>query len=229
MINRICLIIDDDLSRINSTIDNVKAFGSDNNMDISFIPFNPTDREFSSPLDGSIDKDKIKIFLHEKLLKQKIDLIACDYQLEKSFTGLDIVNIIREKRKTKLIIYSGKIDKIVADLLEANKEDNDNKTILKSIRILITKGISDFIENDINKLEQALIKYIQIEPNLEEIFENTLSNTHQELIFKSTYPNFKNKTVSEIIKIISNDSLQSEEFKSELVEQLIDFMVELNK
>jgi hypothetical protein len=228
MSDKVCLIIDDKLARVESTIENVVLYGEKNGFKIEFIKFDPTDRPFQSEVDGSISKEKLKQYMHDDLLKQKIDLVACDYQFDDPISGLDIVSFIREIRNIPIFMYSGRIDKIVTDLLETNKEEDDNKTIIKSINILINKGILDFIENDMTKLEQALIKHIQKEPSFDYIFENTLSSSHNDLVFKSIYPKFKDMTIRDILLILRKDSVQAEDFKIEIASQLIDFMVKLN-
>lgn len=228
MRDKVCLIIDDNLSRVESTLENVVQYGLKNGIEIKFIRFNPTRREFQSNEDGSILKDDLKAFLHKNVLKGKIDLIACDYQLDKSLTGIDIVKIIRERRKTNIFLYSGRIEKIVTDILNKNKEENNTKTVLESISTLVEKGICDFVENDLNKLEQALIRHIKKPNSLDDLFENKLSENHEDLVFKSIYPNFKDKKISEILAIISSNDDSSENFKVELVSQLVDFMVRLN-
>jgi len=173
-----------------------------------------------------LDIPAIRKYLHSNLLNESFDIVASDYDYSDDY--LDgysllkwIMNVSRSEklrvRRAKFCLYSAQQDKLVAHL------DSPSK-----VKELVKLKIDDFINRD--NLSQDLTTILVGKK------ENYVFNKHimeylekfPEYKFKSTYPKFKGKQLSEIANEIDKDSPNGIAFQKSLVELTIAHLIELN-
>ncbi|MBN2891116.1 MAG: hypothetical protein JXL97_04545 [Bacteroidales bacterium] len=156
---RYCLIIEDDDKTVSyhAYERNIKKREG---IELEIISLDPSISEFQKETENDIIINKEK--LNEKLteiLKRRIDLVACDFDLsDNNINGLDVIRMIKQiKPNKRIFLFSGKLNKIVKTLLSSNDKDE----IFKNIKTLINSKISDFIDRDNELIEDAIIKNLK--------------------------------------------------------------------
>lgn len=220
--NKRCLFIDDDADEVESVLENLKEKGKAKGLLIDCELFSLSNKFYNK--NNDFDIDEIKLKLDEKLDEIKYDLVACDFNLEDDkITGIDIVNIVRNKnRNCTIIIYSGNLDKIVSYIL---KQENNNK-IFKKIKTIIRCKVADFIDRNQN-YEDEIINLLKNSIPLEVLIEKKLLD-FPGLTFRHGYKIFIGKTLKEIAHEINSDSYHGVRFKKEIIERGICHMIDLN-
>lgn len=151
---KICLLIDDnDMTEVSGRI---ISKGEKKGFKIEFLTeFNVGSDERDDLLNDELELDKESIekeFL-EKYGKEKIDLIAVDYDLEDSggVNGLEVIRLLRKSRKrTDIILYSSDVDSILKESVEKYEASKDLKSVIKDIKFLLSTNILAIHKRDIN-------------------------------------------------------------------------------
>jgi len=222
---RFCLIIEDKAQKITYSIFE-KNIKDRTGIDLEIISIDPSLSEFQQETDTEIiiDKDKLTKEL-KKVLKRRIDLVACDFDLsDDKINGLEVIRILKQLKPNKRIfLFSGKLDKIVKSILGSN----DPNEILKNIKTLLNSKISDFVDRGNELIEDAIIKNLRNYSLDEEL--NHILEENQHIEFKSGYPPFRGKKLNEILKEIDDDSIKSQEFKNEILRLVISQIIGENE
>lgn len=230
MIKRICLIVDDDdQSDIFSLI---HKEGLKYQIDIECIQFN-----IGSPSENTILKEQVvdselvlKVF-KDRFTGIKIDLIAVDWDLNNpTLSGplfIKLLNDNNQRLKIPKMLYSGvlkaQIEKICTEFKNNEKQFSD---IWGEINTLIETDIRKFVNRDVYNTE-----VVQILRKVEDDFESSIQlilRNFPDFIFKNNFPNpqFKDKTFSQILKLIENDYTLRNELNKEISEQVIAYLTE---
>ncbi|WP_282126177.1 hypothetical protein [Marinifilum flexuosum] len=227
MKRRNCLIVDDKLKEISEILDKTKRIAGKNSIDITFSELNPLhDKFYKKNGDDQyvIDQNEIISFIKDEVSKRNFDLIITDYEMHEDFSGLDIIKLYRSyiNSNSKFIIYSGNPNKIANEILQ--KIENEQ---IKAIDSLLKAQILRILDKNDN-LDNVILEILNKQP-LESVITNKLTETEPDLTFKSCYPSLKGRKMSEIAEIIKRSDEEAENFKVELVDQFVDYMLELNK
>ena len=230
MIKRTCLIVDDDDQ--SDIFPSIKKEGLKYQIEIECIQFNIGNPSENSILKNqTVDSDLVIKIFKEKYTGTKIDLIAVDWDLNNpTLTGplfIKLLNDNNERLKIPKMLYSGvlkaEIEKICTEFKNNKKQFTD---IWKEINTLIETDIRKFVNRDSydNEVVQILRR---VDDDIESSIQLILRN-FPDFAFKNTFPNpnFKNKTFSEILKLVQNDSILRNELNKEISEQVISYLTE---
>lgn len=178
-----------------------------------------------------LDFDKLAKRLEELFKNHSFDLVLTDYNLsEESVNGLNVVKFIKDKWvRTNIIMYSGKLSDIVRNMICAKGDEKlSDEQVIDAVSKLIKYRIVAFPERT---------KYVDEACNfLTQNKELSLTNElvrllrqHNDLEFKSCFPEFAGKTFGDIAKLIDNNADQrSDEWIKNILEQTIAYLVKVN-
>jgi hypothetical protein len=174
-----------------------------------------------------LDFSKIKEELTSKYLNERYDLVACDFNfLDKGVNGFKLIkwliNVSRSEKKrirnAKFVLYSSEKGKA----LEAAFSEDDMSD-------LVRLKLEDFIDRTKVSEDVANILFNSgKEINLTQKLIQEMDK-HRQLKFRSTYPKFVDKTLSEIIHEIENETHHGVAFQHNLIELAVAHMIDLNK
>jgi hypothetical protein len=221
------LYIDD--NKIDSQIDNLrkKLKSTGHELNETFLHIND-DFKIRDSATGKIilDKEKIKSFINQNLMNENFDIIASDYDFkDENFDGFELLKWVKNEsnskkhrlRRAKFCLYSSEQDKVASKF-----------STPEQVKTLIKLKFDDFLDrsripDEISKLliapEQTYFFKEQIILYLEKYGDET---------FKSVYPKFKGKKLSEIAHEIDKDLPNGIEFQKCLAELTVAHLIELN-
>jgi CheY-like chemotaxis protein len=221
------LYIDD--NKIESQIENLrkklKRLGHE--LDETFLHLND---DFRIKEEGSgkiiLNKAKIQAHITENYINENFDIIASDYDFKDSnLDGFTLLKWIKNEsdskkyrlRRARFCLYSAEQDKVA-------KEFNTPEQVKKLIKL----KIDDFIDR--SRIPEEITQLL-IAPQKSYYFKEHIVGyleKHGDKVFKSAYPKFKGKTLSEIANEIDKDLPNGIEFQKCLVELTVAHLVELN-
>lgn len=223
---KVCLIIDDKDQQhaFNAQIRDVLK-GDGYNVTAVFI--NTTDPIVLNE-EQNIDFKKLSNYIKDKISQIHIDVVATDFDLSDDYiNGLKVVEIIRNicnRKKTPIILYSGNLDKVIKSVI--GDPVKDASILTADVRNLMLYHIYDFIDRtgyaeSVNRLlkekesstKQILLKKLREYPDMK---------------FMSCYSPFEGKTLGEIANEIEKASYHGQGFQSELIEQTVAYLIEIN-
>ncbi|KAA1242902.1 hypothetical protein [Aquimarina sp. RZ0] len=175
----------------------------------------------------TLDFQAIKDELIESYANEPLDLIACDYHYANDeLDGYKILGWLKNEsrskkhriRRAKFCLYSSEGDKLA-------KKTNSIEDLSKLIR----HRFDDFLkrENLANDLSGILLKEEE-KFDFSKALDNELSK-FPDFKFKSVYPKFEGKEISEIIQEMTKETHHGIKFQQNLVELTIAHFIELNK
>lgn len=235
-----CLVIDDDNQEeyFKTELQNVLR-----KIHIELIPIfvKPTNHLFMKGDNSGYDKAKIEKHCIQAIKNCNCSVIVSDYQIvtkKDGFTGLDILNTIStEFPYTFKVLYSGgqiknAINRMISSLTEqipSNEEKMSESQVYDAINLLKKMGcINELIRG--KGYAETVIKYMRSSPlGLQQSFLSLMKDEYADMQFKSCYPTFKGKTLSEIGEHIEKRTTQGEDFQQALIEQTIAYLIDINK
>lgn len=191
------------------------------------------DIEFKKVENGEevLDLDKLEKKLEELFKNYSFDLVLTDYNLsEKSVNGLRIVKFIKDRWvRTNIIMYSGKLSDIVRNIIRANDDEKlSDEQVIAAVSRLVKYRIVAFPERTryIDEACDFLTQHKELSLTNELV---RLLRQHNDLEFKSCFPEFAGKTFGEIAELIDNKADQrSDEWIRSILEQTIAYLVKVN-
>lgn len=224
--NKTCVIIDDNDQSIvfkASIQSNLKKLG----YEVEGIIINPSKNEFQNE-DYCIDIEKVKEKLTYEFESKHIDIVVTDFELgDDEINGLTIVKLIRQMRpKVPIVIYSGKLDVVIKNIL-GNYKSKTPQELIQDISELIKLNIRDFLgrEEYANRVNQILTEK---ETNSSLILSKKLRE-YSDMTFKTCYPKFQGKNLEYITNEIDKQTYPGLEFQEELIEQVVSYLIKTNK
>lgn len=178
-----------------------------------------------------LDIDKLTKKLEELFKGNSFDLVLTDYNLsEKLVNGLDIVKIIKDRwARTNIIMYSGKLPDIVRNMIRVDEDEKlSDKQVIEAVSKLVKYRIIAFPERTryVDEAYDFLIQNKELSLTNELV---RLLRQHNDLEFKSCFPEFAGKTFGEIADLIDNKADQrSDEWIKNILEQTIAYLVKAN-
>ena len=221
------LYIDD--NKIDSQIDNLRTKLKKQGYELkeTFLHLNEGFMTKDAQTDETIlDKGKIQAFINENYMNENFDIVASDYDFkDKSIDGFELLKWIKNEsnskkhklRRAKFCLYSAEQDKVA-------KEFSTPEQVKKLIKL----RIDDFIDR--TRIPDEITQ-ILLAPQKSYYFKNHIINYLEKFgdeKFKSVFPKFKDKTLSEIAHEIDKDLPNGIEFQEYLVELTVAHLIELN-
>lgn len=219
-----CIIFDneDQSESIEKLIRDGKLIG----IEIDCEQFNVGSPELTEVLtNGEIDIDKVIVEYKRRYKKETFHLAAFDWQLDDD--KIDGVELIRQLTHNKIlkntpkIIYSGLLNDILGDILKSENSKNQEK-----LTTLVNGDIRGFYKRE--KYDADILNFLSAnDEHVDLIVEEELKK-FPELIFKNSFTNnnFNGKTFLEIADFIENHDNIRNEFKKEIIQQVISYLTE---
>ncbi|WP_101690209.1 response regulator [Dysgonomonas massiliensis] len=176
-----------------------------------------------------IDKEKLTNYIKSEIDGKPIDIIVTDFNLsDKNINGLDVIEIIREDRiKTPIVLYSGNREEVIKSTVFNGEDLKPSDELIRSVKRLMLHNISEFTDRttyteEVNKLLKKK------ENSTQQVLLRKLREFSKEE-FKICYPELGGKKFEDIASEIEKDSLQGQKFQAELIEQVLSYMLDINK
>lgn len=181
--------------------------------------------------DGKIDIEKVVAEYRNRFRGQTFHLAAFDWDLsDETIDGIELMrqlNHYKIFKNTPKLLYSGLLEEKLSGKIDDYQEGRITKQVLLArIKMLISADIKDFVARE--KYDSDIIRILEgTDETLDLIIEEELSKL-PDLVFSSkfTHEKFKGKTYGEIsIILIEHDHLRNE-FKKEIIQQVIAHLTE---
>lgn len=231
MIDKSCIIIDDDPQ--DEVVENLKNDATHYGIRLHCLQLNPQNDSYNKNVgddnqpDYVIDLDKVISALRSPEYRRlKVDVIACDYNLQDDeVNGYELIRRLRFPRiyKKDVIIYSGNLDTVIWKILQ----EGSLKEKIHKIRNLTKADIRAF--DDKNDYRRSIIEALREDTFSLEAELDSLLDKYGEWTFRSVFPEFKNKKISEILDEIGLESTNSKAFRRAFLENAIAHMIDLNR
>lgn len=225
MIDRSCLIIDneDQTEEIEKLVRDcanagIKLECYQLNIGASFLTEVLTD--------NLIDSDKVAITFKKRFKRRDFNIVAFDYDLaDTKVKGTDLIRIFNSQnllKKSPKMVYSGLLDDVLKDIL---RDSNLDKAVIK-IKSMVRNKVIDYLDRD--HRDAQILKFLKEDPVSSELLISNILNAHPDLIFENNFVSykFKGKTYSEIAEMLDDDITLDNEFKKEIIEQVVAYLTE---
>ncbi|QBA23062.1 hypothetical protein EU348_18520 [Chryseobacterium indologenes] len=234
MINRTCLIIDneDQTEEIEKLVRDAENIG----IHLECHQFNVGNTGYSDILTaGFIDIEKVVGEYRKKYKNFYFDIVAFDWDLEdENITGVELIRKFTEHKIAKLspkIVYSGVLDDVIKKIIQDNLEFKKSKPIIKDaaiakIKSLVRNRVFEYLDR--GQRDPMILKFLKEDIQSTELIIIQTLNKFPDLVFGNRFinKNFEGKTFKEIAEYLENDDLQGNEFKREIIEQVIAYLTE---
>lgn len=174
---------------------------------------------------GEIDITKVIEEYKKKFRGQTFQLAAFDWQLDDD--NIDGIELIRQLTHNKIlkntpkIIFSGLLNDILGKILKSVDSKNQEK-----LTTLVNSDIRGFFKRE--KYDDDILNFLSTnEEHVDLIIEEELKK-FPELVFKNIFSNkkFNGKTFLEIADFIENHDSMRNDFKKEIIQQVISYLTE---
>lgn len=238
MIKRSCLIIDneDQSEEIEKLVRDAHNIGIEL-ICLQFHVGNPAYAEILT--DGFIDIEKVKSEFKSKFKKHYFDIIAFDWDLEdEHITGVELIRHFTNNkiaRYTPKIVYSGVLDEVLKKIVQENldlvKIEGTVTPVLKQngitkIKSLVKNRVFEYLDRD--SRDAMILKFLKEEIQSTELIVSQVLVMHPEFIFDNNFVNekFNGKSFQEISDYLETDDQISNEFKREIIHQVVSYLTE---
>lgn len=238
MIKRSCLIIDneDQTEEVEKLIRDAKHKG----IELDCHQFNVGNTAYSDILtDGYIDIEKVCQEFRNKFKDKYFDIVAFDWDLEDDhITGVELIRQFTSNkiaRYSPKIVYSGVLDDVIKDIIQENldlvKVKDTFKPVIKDkaitkIKSLVRNRVFDYLDR--GNRDPMILKFLSEEIQSTELIIVQVLEKYPELIFDNNFVNekFNGKTFQEIAYFLKNNDSMANEFKREIIQQVIAYLTE---
>ena len=228
--NKSCIIFDnDDQSEI---IQKLERDAKSQGIQIECLQFNVGSTSENDLLtEGKIDRSKVITEFKKKFKGMTFHLAAFDWDLSDDIIdGVELIRILENNRllkNTPKLLYSGLLEERLSSTLDDFKKSTLNKTeVLNKFKALIKADIKDFVPRE--NYERDIIRILrETDETLDLILENEL-NKFPDFKFSNRFvnDNFKGKSFADISKMLEENDHNRNEFKKEIVQQVIAYLTE---
>jgi len=223
MIKR-CIIFDDNDQ--SDEIEKLIRDGKNRGIEIICEQFNVGSPEFTEFLtDGEIDIAKVIYEYKKKYSGVTFHLAVFDWNLEDDkIDGIELIRQISHNkilRNTPKIVISAKLRIIINDIIKAKEAKR-----IEKLTLLVNSDIKGYKERE--HYENDIIEFfLSNEESLDLIIEEELRK-FPGFIFENNFSNknFNGKTFLEIAKFIENNDSIRNDFKKEIIQQVIAYLTE---
>ncbi len=225
MIKRSCLIIDneDQSEEIEKLVRDARYIG----IELECYQLNIGLTSFVEVLtENLIDRDKVASVFKERFGRRNFNVVAFDYDLDDTnIKGTDLIRIFNHHnllKKSPKMVYSGLLDDVLKDII---KDLSLDKAVTK-IKSMVRNKVIDYLDRD--HRDAQILKFLNEDPVSSELLVSNILNTHPDLIFENNFVNdkFVGKRYSEVAEMLDDDITLDNEFKKEIIEQVISYLTE---
>lgn len=226
MMVRTCLIIDDndqteELETLKRQAKNIHG------IDLECHQFNIGNSSYSDVLtNGLIDKEKVASEFKKRFGKSNFNIVALDYDLEDTnIKGTDLIRIFNHNgllKNSPKFIYSGLLDNILKDIIKDSTLDG----AVTKIKSMVRNKVIDYLDRD--HRDSQILKFLTDDPLSSELIISQTLRKYPEIKFENDFINkkFNGKTFSEVADYLDDDINLENEFKKEMIEQVISYLAE---
>lgn len=225
-----CLIIDNDDQ--SAEIEKMKRDGKAKGIYIDCQQFN-VGSTFEDDLltEGRIDIEKVVTAYKIRFKHQTFHLAAFDWDLsDDAINGVELMRQLEHNRilrNTPKLLYTGLLEDKLGTMLDEFKNGTLPKgKLLVHIKTIIKANIRDFVARE--RYEEDIIRLLQnTDETIDLIIEEELTR-FPDLKFSNSFTSrsFNGKTFIEIAKILESEDLLRNDFKKEIIQQVIAYLTE---
>lgn len=223
MIKR-CIIFDDNDQ--SEEIEKLIRDGRNKGIEIECYQFNVGSTQYTEFLtDGEIDINKVVKRFKETFNRVTFHLAVFDWNLEDdNIDGIELIRLLSHNnilRKTPKIVISAKLRIILNDIVKTKESKR-----IERLTSLVNTDIRGYKERE-NYENDIINFFLKEEETLDLILEEELRK-FPELKFDNRFvnKNFNGKTFLELADFIENDDTIRNDFKKEIIQQVIAYLTE---
>lgn len=234
MIKRTCLIIDneDQSEEIEKLIRDAKNRG----IELDCYQFNVGNTAFSEILtNGLIDIEKVVKEFKSRFKDQYFDIIAFDWDLEdERVTGVELIRQLNNKNIAKFspkIVYSGLLNEVLSRIVQENIIMENSAPIFKNsgitkIKSLVKNRVFDYLDRE--SRDAMILKFLKEEIQSTELILSQILRKFPDFKFENNFidPKFNGMSFQEIAVILESEVTTANEFKREIIQQVISYLTE---
>lgn len=221
MPKKILFIDDNNISHVLAKI-KMKIL-DENGFQAELSLFNPGDKKFEGK-GKEIDFEKVLDALKKDFLDERLDLVACDYNLhsENKKLAFQIIQHIRKFNKVcTIFVYSGGITKALLQDFSTSGNEGERLT-----RAVLSSNIAGFYNGRGGALENAVVDLIA-RPSLELQVETFLLQ-HPDFKMEHGYKTFAKYPLRVIAKEVRLQTSKGKSYTREIIERGLSHMIDLN-
>lgn len=181
--------------------------------------------------DNKIDIDKVIAYYKKNHKAKTYHLAAFDWDLgDERVNGVELIRKFQEHKiltHTPKILYSGLLkDEISSQLDRFANDGKHKKTLIDWINTLIKVDVRNFVDR--TAYEQEIVNQLyKTDESLDLIIEEELKKFPDiKFDHEFTHKSFKGKMFEEIADILENNEILRNEFKKEIIQQVMAYMAE---
>jgi hypothetical protein len=230
MITKRCLIIDNEDQA--AQIENLERLARHKAISLECHQFNigaPSRTDLLTV--GRIDIDLVINSYQATYKNIYFHIVAVDWDLsDESINGVELIRQFEHHkilRNTPKLLYSGLLEhQLRAKLIDYKDGRVLPQKILSEIITLIRSDIVGYVDRT-NYENEIVAQLIKREESIDLILEEELRK-YPELHFKNSFvsQSFKDKSFSELAELIDNDEHLKNNFKREIIQQVISYLTE---
>ncbi|MBI5914238.1 MAG: hypothetical protein HY842_02595 [Bacteroidetes bacterium] len=217
------LIIDDEDQA--DEITNLERVARQRGIPIQCTQFKVGSAELPEVLtDNHIDLSKVEAYFKENIGRQH--LVCFDYNLgTEEITGVDVLTKLKSSApRSKFLFYSSLLDNIVRQMLEEYRggQGKSFDKVKKNLIALISSRVEGFVDRRsfLEKILEILTQ--EKEETLDDIFEEKMQEYQG---FRSEY--FDGLEISSLFQLLNTNDGRAINFKKEIVEQFVAYIIKL--
>lgn len=201
----------------------------DDGIELIYVEINPSDY-YSRLASGDVtfNKEALKNKIQSIPFLPHLDVFATDYNLvNDELKGIDVVSMlynIRPYYHGQVVIYSAQIEDVIGNIINKRAGGLDEQiTMLK----LLTRNVISYLSSE-GEFENSFKRLITMEPNITldaRLIDSLLSIDNEK--FRCSIPGYTDKRVSEIGKLLANNSDETIALKKEITEQILAYITSI--
>lgn len=201
----------------------------DDGIELIYVEINPSDY-YSRLASGDVtfNKEALKNKIQSIPFLSHLDVFATDYNLvNDELKGIDVVSMlysIRPYYHGQVVIYSAQIEDVIVNIINKRAGGLDEQiTMLK----LLTRNVISYLSSE-GEFENSFKRLITMEPNITldaRLIDSLLSIDNEK--FRCSIPGYTDKKVSEIGKLLANNSDETIALKKEITEQILAYITSI--
>lgn len=219
-----CLIIDNEDQ--SAEIEKLIRDAANKGITISCEQFNVGSTSMTELLTkGEIDIEKVVVEYKKRYKGTTFHLAVFDWNLDDdNIDGIELIRQLKHRKvlsRTPKIVISGLLREVLHDIVESGEDK-----MIEKLSALINNDIRGYHERE--RYEDDIINFFEkTEESLDLIIDEEL-NRFRDLKFNNSFvsKSFNGKTFGEISELLENNGNIRNEFKKEIVHQVIAYLTE---
>jgi len=226
-----CLIIDNEDQ--SDEIEGIVRKAKNKGFNINCYQFNvgSTSREDLLNDAKAIDLTKVISAFDNEFKGIPFHLIAFDWQLSDETTnGIELIRQFQHhgiRKNTPKFLYSGVLKEQIASMLQEFRDGKRQENqVVNWLNSLIRTPIVDFVDRP--EYADTIVSFLEKSHDPLEFHIESELRKLKDFEFKSVFPEFAGKKYGDIADIIEADYQKGNQFKKEIINQLISYLTAIN-